>query len=70
MTPWSGWWIVVQVVVFLLLIGLALVLLRYFTGKTSRNETTPDALDIAKMRLAKGEITPEEFAEIKNKLSL
>ncbi len=65
----SGWW-VVMVVMMLLFWGaiIALVVwgIRQFTGDRRRDRS---ALDIAKERLAGGEITKEEFDRIRSDLA-
>jgi len=54
---------------WILLIVLAYLLIRWFVeqNKTRRGEEK-SALDIAKERYAKGEITEEEFEEMKKRL--
>lgn len=77
---WGGWmglgggWIglIVNVVLFagtLVLLGLAAVwLARQFRSTTATARMTPDPLEIARQRLAAGEITVPEFEEIRNRL--
>ena len=64
----GGWMIIVWVVIIALIIWGVVALVR-------RGSSTPDTsqkrdpLDIAKERYAKGEITKEEFEEIRKNLS-
>ncbi len=65
----SGWWIVmgVMMVFFWGAIIVAVVWgTRQFTGDRTQD---PSALDIAKERLARGEITSEEFDRIRGYLT-
>jgi len=65
----GGFW---MLIVLLIIVGIGI----YFMVKTnadnnfnrSRKDSSTDAMEIAKNRLAKGEITAEEFDEIKKKL--
>lgn len=68
MGPWNGWWLVVEIMGFILLVVLAIALIRHFTKSSPQQAGPPTALDIAQARLAKGEITPEEFAAMKDLL--
>jgi putative membrane protein len=67
MTRWGwggGWGGLLGLVVLLLLVaGVALVVLGL-----SRRETQDTALDILRQRLARGEITPEQYEELKKLL--
>jgi len=80
---WGGRWIgpLLGVALFagvLVLLGLATVwIVRQFRhttataetfSNTSANDVTPDALEIARRRLAAGEITVAEFGEIRDQL--
>ncbi len=60
----SGWWIV-MVVMMVAMIALVVWGIRQFTGDRRRNQS---ALDIARERLARGEITKEEFDRIRGDL--
>jgi uncharacterized membrane protein len=61
---WCGWGGLLGLVVLLLLVaGVALVVLGL-----SRRETQDTALDILRQRLARGEITPEQYEELKKLL--
>jgi len=68
MPPWNGWWIAPEILGFILVVVLAAVLIRHFTKSSPQHLGPPTALEIAKARLAKGEITPEEFAAMKDHL--
>ncbi len=64
----SGWWIVMVVMMVLFwgaIIAVAVWGIRQFTGDRRRDRS---ALDIAKERLAGGEITKEEFDRIRGDL--
>ncbi len=65
----SGWWIVMLVMMVLFWGGVIAVVVwgvRQFTGDRRRDRS---ALDIAKERLAGGEITKEEFDRIRGDLA-
>jgi putative membrane protein len=67
----NGWWMVVGWIVMLLIwVGiavLAILAFRWFLRRSDANEKqTP--LEIAKERYAKGEITKEQFEQIKKDL--
>ncbi len=65
----SGWWIVMAVMMVLFwgaVIALVVWGIRQFTGDQRRNQS---ALDIARERLARGEITKEEFDRIRGDLT-
>src|SRR5450830_618089 len=68
MMPGNGWWLGLETVGFFLLILFLLLLYRNYMKHIARIAGPPTALDIAKERLAKGEITPEEFAAMKEHL--
>jgi uncharacterized membrane protein len=57
-----------EILGFIFLVVVAIFLIRHFMKSSSRPAETPTALDIARARLAKGEITPEEFAAMKDLL--
>ncbi len=61
----SGWWIV-MVVMMVAMIALVVWGISQFTGGQRRDQS---ALDIAKERLARGEITKEEFDRIRGDLT-
>jgi len=71
MGSYTGWWFFLKLGAFLAIVFLAIFLIRHFMKNGSRYEVTPSPspLDIAKTRLAKGEITPEEFAALKEHLN-
>jgi len=62
---WGGGWggLLGLVVLLLLVAGVALVVLGL-----SRRETQDTALDILRQRLARGEITPEQYEELRKLL--
>ncbi|MCH7577504.1 MAG: SHOCT domain-containing protein [Chloroflexi bacterium] len=65
----GGWWIVMVVMMVLFWGGLIAVVawgIRQFTGDRRRDRS---ALDIARERLAGGEITKEEFDRIRSDLA-
>lgn len=70
----GGGWIgmILSVALFagvLALLGLAVVwFARQFRRTTPAAETAPDPLEIARRRLAAGEITAPEFEEIRDRL--
>ena len=68
----SGWWILAGWLVIVLiwggLIALGLLSFRWFT-KHSAAITKQTPLDIARERYAKGEITKEQFEQIKKDLT-
>ncbi len=61
----SGWWIVMAVMM-VAMIALVVWGIRQFTGDQRRNRSP---LDIARERLARGEITKEEFDRIRGDLT-
>jgi putative membrane protein len=65
----SGWWIVMPIMMVLFwgaIIAVVVWGIRQFTGDRRRDRS---ALDIAKERLARGEITKEEFDRIRDDLT-
>jgi putative membrane protein len=64
-----GWWMVVWMVVFWG--GLIALIVWGITKLSKRNGSTRErsALDVAKERYAKGEISKEEFEQMKKDLS-
>jgi putative membrane protein len=64
----GGWWILAMVIMVLFwaaVIAVAVWAVSRFTGARGQ---TRSPLDIAKERLAKGEISHEEFEQLKQKL--
>ena len=64
----SGWWIVMPIMMVLFwggVIAVAVWGIRQFTGGRDKRQSP---LDIAKERLARGEITKEEFDRIRSDL--
>jgi putative membrane protein len=60
---------ILSAIVLVLVILLILFIIRAVRGPSRRwLSQKPDALDIAKERLARGEITSEQFQEIKKNL--
>ncbi len=62
---WNGWWIIMPIMMVLFwggVLGVAVWGIRQFTKDKGRDRSP---LDIAKERLARGEITNEEFDRIK-----
>jgi putative membrane protein len=53
---------------FIILVGLAVYLIRTVANHHSGQTVTRDPVDIAKERFAKGEISKEEFNDIKKEL--
>jgi uncharacterized membrane protein len=71
----GGWFWMTIMMVFWALVAILLVflLIRYFSGQhkaagQEKMDNTESPLDIAKRRLASGEITHEEYDNIANKL--
>jgi putative membrane protein len=71
-----GWWTVstaIWNILFLVgLIGLVVWIVRRLSGRAHDDARRPekqDALEIAKMRYARGEITKEQFDQIKKDLT-
>jgi len=70
--PWGtamGWWMIVWIVLFWG--GLIALIVWGIKKLTERGNSTPkrSPLDIAKERYAKGEISREEFEQLKKDLS-
>ena len=71
---WGGWHIgaIIMLVLLLVIIGLvvwgAVTLIKH-SSPASRSMGEGDALDIAKKRYARGEISKEQFDQIKKDLS-
>lgn len=68
MMPGNGWGFGLEILFFLLVAILLVIMYRSYLKHSARIDGPPTALDIAKTRLAKGEITPEEFAAMKDHL--
>ena len=68
MMPFNGWWFGLEFLAFIILVVFAIIVYRNFLKRSAHISGPPSALDIAKVRLAKGEITPEEFASMKDHL--
>jgi len=64
--PRGGGWIGLEILAFIVLVVLVIFLIRHLMRSSSGN--TSSALDIAKERLAKGEITLEQFEAIKKNI--
>ena len=64
----GGWMIIVWIIIIALIVWGVVALVR---RGSSASDASPkrDPLDIARERYAKGEITKEEFEEIKKNLS-
>jgi putative membrane protein len=50
---------------WIIIIGMLIWFIYYFTSRENKNRTTESPLDILKKRYAKGEISKEEFEEKK-----
>jgi uncharacterized membrane protein len=69
MMPMNGWCLGLEILVFIFLaIFFIIFFYRNHLKHLARVEGPPTALEIAKNRLAKGEITPDEFAAMKDHL--
>ncbi|HSP54349.1 MAG TPA: SHOCT domain-containing protein [Dehalococcoidia bacterium] len=64
----SGWWMLWGAVMMVLFWGGLIALFVWGLQSLVRRDATRDPLEIAKERLARGEITPGQFDEIKEKL--
>jgi putative membrane protein len=64
---WWAWWMPLGMVIFFVVIGVGLYLL--IRGFEIRESKADRALEIARERYARGEITAEEFEKIKKSLS-
>lgn len=53
---------------FIVLVGLAVYLIRTVANHHTNDSVTRDPIEIAKERFAKGEISKEEFTDIKKEL--
>ena len=66
---WNGWWIIMPIMIVLFwggVIGVVVWGIRQFTKDKGRDRSP---LDIAKERLAKGEISKDEFEELRGNLA-
>jgi putative membrane protein len=64
-----GWWMVFGGVFWLLFWASIIYVLFYaVTHREHRHDGDGDAMEIARRRLARGEITPQEFEEIAKRL--
>jgi len=64
----GGWWILMLVIMVLFwaaVIAVAVLAVSRFTGARGQSKSP---LDIAKERLARGEISQEEFEQLRQKL--
>ena len=68
MMPLNGWHFGLECLAFIFLVIFVIIVYRNHLKHVARIEGPPTALEIAKKRLAKGEITPEEFAAMKEHL--
>ncbi|UCG55085.1 MAG: SHOCT domain-containing protein [Dehalococcoidia bacterium] len=69
---WDGWWWAFGGVPMILLWVGIIVLIAWVVMKIVRSSSTEsksDAMDIAKARYAKGEISKEEFDQIKKDIA-
>ena len=64
-----GWGFIMMFVWLISLIVLVVVVLRLLKGHESNASRRADPLDIAKERYAKGEITKDQFEQLKKDLS-
>ena len=65
-----GWWMLFGWLWFILFWGGLIWLVAWTVGKLGgRQETSDDALEIARKRFARGEISEEEFLRLKQHLT-
>jgi len=64
----NGWWMLWGAVMMVLFWGGLIALFVWGLQSLVRRDGPRDPLEIAKERLARGEITPGQFDEIKEKL--
>jgi len=68
-----GWWMALGWLSFFLfwgsVVALAVWAVSRLSSRSEKEEKTPSPLDIARQRLARGEISKEEFEELKRLLS-
>ena len=66
----DGWWRILALVMFIIFLGAVVGLAVWvFSRIIASRKTEKSPMDIAKERLAKGEISAEEFERIKQQLS-
>ena len=63
-----GWGIFIMLFWLIVLVIIIYFVMRLIKNHESTSNTKTDPLDIAKERYAKGEITKEQFSEIKKEL--
>ena len=75
---WGGWWagMIVMMILMVIFWGGIIALIIWAIARFTRRETSgelhgekPSPLDVAKDRYARGEITKEQFEQIKRDLS-
>ena len=66
---WNGWWVIMPIMMVLFWGGLIALVVWGVRQFTAGREQGRSPLDIAKERLAKGEITKEEFDRIRGDLA-
>jgi putative membrane protein len=64
----GGLGMIVGMIIFAAIVTFAVLAIIHFTRKPARRNTGSDALEVLKMRLAKGEITEEEYVKLRNVL--
>ena len=64
----GGMWIYPLIIVTILLVGVYLIVLRGNRRSPQSSERTETALDMLKKRYARGDISKEEFEQIKKDL--
>jgi len=69
--PWMGWWMVPSGILALIFLAALIALVIWGVRQATGHSTTGTmkALDIAKERYARGEISKEEFEQLKKDLS-
>jgi len=65
----NHWFTLVSFVVFVAIVGTALLVVYKIASKTTAASQGKDPLEIAKERYAKGEISKDELADIKKELA-
>lgn len=64
-----GWWMVFAMVLWLLFWGSVIYLFFYALARVGHRGDDPrDPMDVARHRLARGDITPEQYQEISRHL--
>lgn len=64
----SGWGIFMMLFWLVVLVAIIYVVIRLFKSHESNTNQNTDPVDIAKKRYAKGEITKEQFEQLKKDL--